>query len=453
MYFFYNIGVSISSAIIMKKPKNKFIIGVIVLIGLILFSQIYRVYSSGNVDTNSYVELVKGKAMLNDTFIQLSEKYKVLPGDSIRTVGKESLAVVEWWDGSLTRLWGETKITIWNNEVSRDYSQIHISFDLIAGKTWSNIVSFLGKDSSFTQTFGGVEAGVRGTVFEVDLENEVLNVTSHVVQLTDTAGKSYTIGENQPFSLTSFSFLELSQYISQMRDTAWVELNKKYDNDYILQLKTEFLSQTQTTNPFLFIMEIFSPKYRFLYELDNFQDGEKLQELFYALNAEQKQSVSWAIETAYQKIHFVGPEDTELYEKKLVLKSLLIEVSDLPEKENLLQYSLYDLQESMSLESATSFTSTLNLLWEHTDIVKTLDTSFLTQWLNLIPDDLENSFRKEFERIGDFFEGGIPDATNFNPQDGKELIDTTKAKIQDGKEKIEENINSGLDTLFETFTQ
>lgn len=80
----------------MKKPKNKFIIGVIVLIGLILFSQIYRVYSSGNVDTNSYVELVKGKAMLNDTFIQLSEKYKVLPGDSIRTVGKESLAVVEW---------------------------------------------------------------------------------------------------------------------------------------------------------------------------------------------------------------------------------------------------------------------------------------------------------------------------------------------------------------------
>lgn len=137
-----------------------------------------------------------------------------------------------------------------------------------------------------------MEAGVRGTVFEVDLENEVLNVTSHVVQLTDTAGKSYTIGENQPFSLTSFSFLELSQYISQMRDTAWVELNKKYDNDYILQLKTEFLSQTQTTNPFLFIMEIFSPKYRFLYELDNFQDGEKLQELFYALNAEQKQSVS-----------------------------------------------------------------------------------------------------------------------------------------------------------------
>lgn len=74
-------------------------------------------------------------------------------GDSIRTIGKESLAVIEWGDGSITRLGGNTKISVGNNEVSRDYTKIDISFDLIAGKTWSNVVSFISGDSAFTQTF------------------------------------------------------------------------------------------------------------------------------------------------------------------------------------------------------------------------------------------------------------------------------------------------------------
>lgn len=98
------------------------------------------------------MSLIKGSVFLNATFLEKESKYILAPGDKI-SVGQESLALIEWGDGSLTRLGENTKISIEENQVSRDYTKINISFELIAGKTWSNVVSFLGEESSFTQTF------------------------------------------------------------------------------------------------------------------------------------------------------------------------------------------------------------------------------------------------------------------------------------------------------------
>jgi len=62
----------------MKKLKNKFILATIILVVLVIFSQVYRVYSSGIHDTKSYVLLVKGQALLNDTFLNIAEKKEVV---------------------------------------------------------------------------------------------------------------------------------------------------------------------------------------------------------------------------------------------------------------------------------------------------------------------------------------------------------------------------------------
>ena len=436
----------------MKKFKNKFIIWVICLIVVIVFSQVYRAYSSSVVDTNSYLSLIKGKGTLNDNFIVLDTKYELISGDVVRTIGKESLAVIEWWDGSVTRLGWNTKISVGQNEVTRDYSRINISFDLIAGKTWSNVVSFIGKDSSFTQSFQWVEAGVRGTVFDVDLEKWFVNVTDHQVELIDHLGKVFVINEENPFSLETFSFIELSEFIRDFKDKAWTDLNEQFDEEYINQLKADLEANLQSNNPLLFIMEVFSPKYRFLYALDTGEEDAKLEKLFNALTEKQKQEIRPEILERYQKLNFVSSSDTENYEKKLLYKEILLNISEPEDQENLIRYTLYDFQDIIKNNDTESFESTLTVLNNHKDIVKQIDTSFFTKHLNLIPDDLERIMQEEFEGIKNFFEAGIPDVSGVNVDSGKEILDTAKDAVLDNKEKLEDSIGKGLDSLFENVT-
>jgi tRNA A37 threonylcarbamoyladenosine biosynthesis protein TsaE len=90
---------------------------------------------------------------MNDDFLELDIAQIAKPGDVVRTIGKESLALIEWGDGSMTRLAGNTRISITRNDVSPDQTLIDISFELFSGKTWSQVVSFISEDSSFTQQF------------------------------------------------------------------------------------------------------------------------------------------------------------------------------------------------------------------------------------------------------------------------------------------------------------
>lgn len=59
---------------IMKKIKNKFILAVISIIVLIVFSQVFMAYSNSNVDANSYLTLIQGNASINEIRIQKDTK-------------------------------------------------------------------------------------------------------------------------------------------------------------------------------------------------------------------------------------------------------------------------------------------------------------------------------------------------------------------------------------------
>lgn len=433
----------------MKNPKNKFIIWVILLIVIILFSQIYRAYSSAGRDTNSYLSLIKGKATLNDGFIEVSQDYILEPGNIVRTIGNDSLAVIEWGDGSITRLWGNTKISVGNNEVSRDYTKINISFDLIAGKTWSNVISFISNDSSFTQTFQGVEAGVRGTIFDVDLEAGYIEVIDHKILLTGTDGQEYVIEEDTPFSLTDFDFIEFSEFLNTLKDANWAEVNSQLDAQKFTQLKNEIEKNLSSHNPFLFILEIFSPKYRFLYELDNGKDFQKLREILETLSEEQKLSVYTTVLSRYQSLNFISSGDTENYKTKLLYKRLLILLSDQKDKERLVETTLYDFKDTISLQDTVWFTKTMELLNENSDILKSIDTDFFKQDINLIPDDLENILKENFEGIQWFLEGGLPDTSDLNIESWKQVIDSATETFKDTKQKAEEGIQKWLESLFQ----
>lgn len=441
----------------MKNFKNTFIIWVILLIVIIIFSQVYRAYSSNANDTNTYLSLVKGKATIDDNFINIWKEHILSAGNIVRTIWQDSLAVIEWWDGSITRLGGNTKISVGSNEVSRDYTQINISFDLIAGKTWSNVVSFIAQDSSFTQTFKGVEAWVRGTVFDVDLEQWFINVTDHQVNLKDIVGAEYIIGENKPFSLESLSFIEFSEFIRDLRDADWTELNKNLDTEFLSNLKAEIDTHLASNNPFLFLLEVFSPKYRFLYELEREEtDFQTLKEMIESLSDAQKQDVHDIVLSRYQKLNFIDANDDENYQKKLLYKRLLILLSDVADKERLLETSLFDFKDTISTQNIQAYNTTLELLNENQDILKELDIEGVLWDINLIPDDLEKILQENFEWIREFFEGGLPDLWDLDFQDAKTTAEDTLwdagKTLSELEGKAQDTINEWLDNLFESFS-
>jgi len=199
------------------------------LVFITLIVQLYISYFANRIDTNSYLSLIEWQWTLNEQLLELETRQSLEAWDKIRIIWDSSLALIEWWDGSITRLAGNTKISIWEANISKDYTKINISFDLISGKSWSNVVSFLWKDSYFKQSFENVEAWVRWTVFNVDLEAWYISVLDHQVSLKKQDGTEVLITENKPFSLKTFSFIALSDFILNIRDTAWQDINTDFD--------------------------------------------------------------------------------------------------------------------------------------------------------------------------------------------------------------------------------
>ncbi len=420
---------------IMKKPKNKFILVVISIIVFIIFSQVFIAFSNSSTDTNTYFTLVKGKWTLNEDFLELDQYYVVVPGDKIRVIWDSSLGVVEWWDGSLTRLGGNTKISIDQNQVSRDYSTINISFQLIAGKTWSHIVSFIGKDSSFTQNFEWIEAWVRGTIFDVDLDKDYIHISDHQVELTLESGEEITVWEGRALNLSKFSLIELEEFLKDIQDTAWVDLNKKFDQEYLNTLKRSLQKSLQDSNPLGYVLPYFSQKHQLLEALATRDDYSEAQIIIDEIPSGKRAEIRTAVLSKYQNINFVSAGDYEFYKRKVFYKKALIALGEEQDTEILVRSSVYDLQDMIQLGDIGAARETMSFLSDHKDILPNIDSSFLWSEFEKLPNKLKGEFQdaiSDFEGILDF---QIPETPNINvwglEQQAREGIQSIDKKIQD----------------------
>ncbi len=412
----------------MKKLKNKFILLIILIISVIIISQVYIAYSHGKNDTNSYVKLIKWKALLNETFLTLEEKYILSSGDKIITQD-DSLAVIEWWDGSLTRLWENTKITIEQNQISKDYTEIDISFDLLAWKTWSQVISFIGKDSSFTQNFNGIEAGVRGTTFDVDLTEDFLRVTDHAVTLTKDNGDMIEVTEWDVLNLKNFSLVQISEFIRDMEDKAWSKLNFELDEDYLAELQEKLQAQIGDGWAFLFILDFFSPKYRILYEIKNSERFEEVEESIAKLDEEQKTEVYDAVLSEYQEYNFVKVSNYDAYKRKIFFKrALVLLTSDQNEIERLMQTSSYDLADAAKQNITLWMQETLNFIENTSQKIPNLEFTLPEVSLDYLPEWLREQFEWSIRDIGSYLNfDTINIPTNLNDLDSgmQDFLDNT----------------------------
>lgn len=381
----------------MQKNKNKFIYFIIILIVIIIWIWISISLFFKSVDRNSYLELVSWEWLLNDKVLQIWKKEKLSKEDIIETKTKDSLAIIEWWDWSITRLWWNTKVKIENQFVAKNKDQVNILFRLFSGKTWSNVVTYLWEDSYFNQTYSDTEIAVRWTVYVVDADNDYLQVESHKVELTNKQFGKKEVTENKQLKLSNFEFISLDDFIKFFKDKWFFELNQKLDKEYLLKLSLEVEKKVKD---FVY----FAGK-----NIDN-------------LTKEQREKLYKTILSSYQDLNFVSLENSEkLFNLKIALKEKLIDLAPDIEKPSLLSTFSYDLKDIFKNKNFWNFEKITDILKENQ---KYLDYNNFTKMLeNLgIKFDLWDNLNK----LIDTFKEKVLNSANY-----KEFLENFSSQVND----------------------
>lgn len=321
----------------MQKIENKFIYFILILIIFIIWFSTYVSIFKKSVDRNTYAQLINWEWSINSNLLEKDKKYKLF-NDGLLKTEKDSLVIIEWWDWSITRLWWNTSIKISELFVSNNKDKLNISFELLNWKTWSNVISFIPENSYFKQTFADTEAAVRWTVFNVDLEKDYLYVIDHKVELTNSAWETIDVNESTPISISSFKFIQLDQFIKNIRDNAFDELNRKFDIEFINKLKLELISKIEN--------------------LSSFSDLNISE-----LSEEEKLKIYNQLLSSYQEINFISPEDDlSLFDLKVSIKEQLLNIAPETQKEAIIQSFLYDIKETIDTNSYDSLDSILTII-------------------------------------------------------------------------------------------
>lgn len=235
--------------------RNKIAILIIsLLLGLIFI--VYNDINSNNLWANSlgydkiepYVLATKWNVIIKrEKIIKLKpeEKSNIIIWDKIITL-KESGATIFWPDWSITRLWEKSSITISEIKINKDLSENKVKFNLDSGKSWSNILRYLNKNSYFIETYenGRLAATVRWTVFEINLDKNYIHSVDHSIAIKDAETKEeYNIPEWEAREIKNI--LQIVE--EKLLERPWIDLNKNEDIIYVNWLIKKWKEKISTS--------------------------------------------------------------------------------------------------------------------------------------------------------------------------------------------------------------
>lgn len=391
--------------------KNKFITFIIILIVWILSYGIITNILEKNGHNQSYVFVVKWQAMLNTNILKTEQREVLNAWDTVRTIWNNSLAVLEWWDGSVTRLAGNTSTQIKELDIAPDGTNIQIGFELLSWKTWSNIVSYLWGESYFKQDFDGMSAAARGTIFNVDLDNQYLNVSDHKIQLTTSSGSSFIVDATSPLDLKTLNPIDLDLFMQTIMDIDWESVNLQEDIKLFSDLKQKAKNDLENIRALTDI------------DLSAIADEEKRSQMY---NSVLEQ---------YQKLNFVDAENTELFATKLELKNTLIQLADTQDKTSLVESTLYDFKDIINSQEFTHSEAVLEILSQNKQIIQNFDFNNYFD-SEILPEEIQQALNK-------FGELKVILVEKF------EQLKQKKLDLKSLHDSAQQLIHDGLDSLFD----
>jgi hypothetical protein len=120
------------------------------------------------------VQEIKGTAEIKKkdslSWKKLSVGEKLSAGDHIKT-GADSLAVINFFDNSISRLGADSEISFNELFINPDnYGQTKVGIKMEIGKIWSQIIQLADRESSYEIESSNTVATVRGTIFDYEVD-------------------------------------------------------------------------------------------------------------------------------------------------------------------------------------------------------------------------------------------------------------------------------------------
>lgn len=431
----------------MKILLNKFVVLTILVIFSLIAYQIYQINSSFSYkDTNSYFHVIKGNWYISSSgtkkiLRETSSREMLKAWDTVSTIWPWSLWIIEWWDNSITRIWGNSKLEIKEANINWDLSSIKINFKLIEWKSWSNVVSMFDSNSHFNEEFQDIIAWVRWTVFEVNLDNKYVYVKDHQVEINNiTKNEKKTLNAGDYYSLNLFEIIK--NLDAKAKDDLWQTMNENIDKDYIKSIANNTISQINSYKWKFNISNYLDSKYTVTSELlrEN-PDTGKINKLISEMSDENKNKLYYMLMFDYQKLNIINSSQ-DLFAKKMLYRNSLMLVATDENKKTILKYTFYDLNDSLNTYSGANLDSITSFLWVNQDYIKKLwvDTSVVDlSGKNLNLDWLKNIMWNNIQNLEDIL--WVEKIKSLN---GNNIKDTLNNINDSAKQKV----NDTLNTLF-----
>lgn len=425
----------------MKIFLNKFVLLIIFVIFMLIWYQIYKIDNSFSYkDTNSYFYLIKWNWYISsNTWKKIlkvwGEKENIKAWDFVATIGTDSLWIIEWWDNSITRIGWNSRLEIKESDIKNDLSEIKINFRLENWKSWSNVVNMFWEKSYFKEEFQNVIAWVRWTVFEVNLDNKYVYVKSHQVELENTKTEEKTIiSEGWVFSYDFWKALDW-----KMKDFIWGQLNENIDKEYLIKLKNQTEAYLNEYKWKFNINNYLNSKYKVIDEINSENPSlDKIKEMISSMTESDKNTLYYMLMFNYQKLNIVD-SSSDLFTKKMLYRDVLMLVATDENKKNILKYTLYDLNDTLS-SSWTNLSNIVSFLNKNNNYINSLwvDKSVLTlSWTTLNVENLKQILGTNFSSLEN-----ILWTEKFNSLKWENIWDTINNINNFWKEKVNETLDS-----------
>lgn len=409
------------------------IVGLFIFILFIsIFYVIYSNFKSNKLNSsiieikvqNPYVLATQWNTIIKrDRIITVKEKEKeiIKLNDKIKTLSN-STATIFWPDGSVTRLWNKTSITINELNTNNDLSTYKINFDIESGKTWSNIIKFLTDKSYFTETYDNwnFAATARWTVFEINLDNDYIHAVSHDINLSSKNNTwDYNIKQWELFKAhnpkTKASVLNI--------DKNWITTNIKNDTEYLNNLMKDWQNKIATLGKQQSIWSSLIPylQYKTWYNKDNYISEKVVSSLnnlnsnilteaknnIPKLSKEEKEKLNSKLLNIYEWVHYL-PNSPEIANYKSNLRDLILQTWDNEKTQNIKEqflkldiYDYIDIVKSNGETEANLLKNNINKYLEEikdSNKMKTLLSSFSWEMLDIIKTPFD-SINKELKKM------------------------------------------------------
>ncbi|MCK4323595.1 MAG: FecR domain-containing protein [Armatimonadetes bacterium] len=174
----------------MRKASFAMILGFAFLIGfaLLLGQSVFVLQRVARVsDVSGAVNIIhKGE----ENTIPLGERRLVQAGDRLSTEGMEGRCTLNWIDGTRIRMEPASELTVQKCQVNRGAEQAAFRLDI--GKIWIRVLRVLSQQDKFLINTPTATAGVRGTMFAVEVAADgatEISVYEGQVTVADDSGE------------------------------------------------------------------------------------------------------------------------------------------------------------------------------------------------------------------------------------------------------------------------